>query len=1178
MKSTACQTDPPVPPRFRARSAAQRAVPTRVRGIVMPSVQGRIPGQVAKASNPVQMPYSQTPSSFQQQSAKVTVSRPLGMQSQQGHANRQMLAHTLANKLQTTGYNNVAGPHAATLNSREVRISRPTGAALHTQVPQNPFLPVSSLTTTQMSGNQTPVGSNPGVYTGVYDTRAAQQATRPDTLNQSTGQRLNLNTATLSQLFTQDQTLAHSSASLSYQTLSSAHSTSQNSRPAQFVGGPQYSTRPQTTPTSSLQISTNARSGIQDALLHLTNSMRREINTTAAQSLGHPQQSVGSSLPSRMVYNQVTTPQHKEGLPLQHQAPPPIGSQLQQRTSIRNSQQSLGIFPQCRVGSNQVAAPQQSGGPRMQHQVSQPEASQAHLHAQPNSASVQRKSVNSLIGQQSDQTPSTSRTSNTDNHLANRRLENAPERRARSHVEAPSLYSEVQHVYDELQRSLSEITVRQRQSNTTQEPRSLDHELRQLLTSKNTPPSNRQPPDAAHCTNSLPSVLGKSAMQSRTSANQLPSQVSSSQSLSKGTQKRLVHFSQEADSNIPGGVSPGNAKGSSLLDSSAVRQTDDKDQNSPRQHTLRRLFTHNDPYKVPPKNPSGALEDAVKKLLTLQNKIARTENVSGTGHGSSNSLAESAGGTSKAASTTKSQESKQTGMSESTASSGTDSNDESLRHYSRNTEHNSTETTSLNQGTVTQGRLKDQDDNNSCSSSNQNKPTEGTSVFPSSHNDFDEMQAENEPASSAREGNGKSTENEIEYFPATEGEEQDSVDCEEQDNIVSDRQDSSSPCSSGLAKGTENKDEQDSDDAENNNSSQDIYVGLRSPIIPRIAEARRVRSHSRLDVHTLKDLCDVDTSTSNIDDPTQNVNSDDHNMECDPEPNQSSDDREEEVQMEDDIQVSSTGTVVASSTGSISIALSDAQQAACNANIQEMPETNLHEEQLSTELSDGETELPSSVPALNSNVRLEASDGPCMGGVTQVNNKVNKDEQYQKCQLNPKAIPKQNVFSLNSTLQETPIAGDMDETRKASLGLPLPSSSLEKNVDERRVCRVSLDSKKNVEFNNTNTAINNEPLPEPRVALRIMNGKIVIMWDLPPDNRITDISQFEVYVYGTFGRSVQNQTGRWIKVGEMTAIPLPMACTIHQVIRKNVLYPFTVRAVGKNGLPGPFSKPCFVIY
>ena len=1283
MKSTACQTDPPLEARLLATCTTQSAPPARVQGIVMPNVKGRAPVQVPNytlTSNPVQMSYSQT-SSFQQQSANVTVSQSGSMQSQQGHPSWQMLAHKLPNKLQTTGYNNAAGPHVSTLNS-----SHPTGAALYyAQVAQNQFMPISSLTTTQMSRNQTLVGSNPGAYSGAYDTAiernavncntlSTQHATRPDTLNQSIGQRLNLNTDTLSPLFTQKQLWAHSSLSLSHQTLSSAQSTSHNSRPSQFAGALQHSTRQQTTPTNSLQISANAQSGIRDVLLHLTNGWRRQITNTTVESSRHPQQPPGASLPSRMVYNQVTIPQHKEGPPLQHQASLPIVSQAQQLTSLRNSQQSLGTFPQSRVGYNQgtvprqtgglriqhqvpqpegsramphtqtssalsrnsqqplgtfpqrrvsynqVAAPQQTGGLRIQHEVSQPEASQAHLRAQP----VQRNNVNRMTGQQSDQTPSSSRTSSTDNHLAGRLLEDALDRRAGAHVEAFSLYNEVQLVYSELKKSLSDGTYKQQQSSTTEEPRSLDHQLRQLLTSRNTQPSNKQPPDAACSTNSLSSVSEQSPLYCRTSANQLPSQVSHSPSLSNGTRKPSNHFSQEAVSNIPVGASPGSPDGPSRLGSSAVRQTDGKGQKSPIQNTLHRLSVDNDPYKVPPKTPSGALEDVVKKLLSLQNEIARTENVSGTGRLSSNSVAESTDGTSKDDNTTESKQSKQTlGVSESTPLSERDSNNEALQHHSSNPGLNSAETVSLNQGADTHGLSKDQHNNNCCLSRNQEKATEDTSVSPTSDSvldtDFNKMQTEIEPPSPVHDGNGN----------ATEKEEHDNDDGDGQDTSVRDRQDSSSPCPSVLSKGSENKDPEDSDDAENDSSSQDIYAHLMSPIIPRIAAARRVRSRS--DAHTTENTCDEGTSTSSFHSPMKNVNSEHHSMECDPEPKRSSDEREhcfkgsqqegmrtcatvpladvhcnhqehgndtasnreQENAVNDQARVPLSSDVTmeemqleVSSTGGIVTDLSDAQRATCNIKIQEMPKTNLPEEQRSTEMSEGQRDLLAAVPVLNCNVKLEASDGPCMGGVAQGNDKEGRDEQYQKCQLDPKAIPTQNFVCLNSTFQETPNVGDIEKIKKASLTLPLPSSLVKENVEEKSVSPISVDFKTIVEFNNKNSAVNNEPsppvntspLPVPRLALRIMNGNAVIMWDLPPDNKITDISLFEVYVFlkNRDGRVRQNHTGRWIKVGEMKAMPLPMACTLRQIIQRNVLYLFIVRAVGNNGLPGPFSKPCCV--
>lgn len=95
--------------------------------------------------------------------------------------------------------------------------------------------------------------------------------------------------------------------------------------------------------------------------------------------------------------------------------------------------------------------------------------------------------------------------------------------------------------------------------------------------------------------------------------------------------------------------------------------------------------------------------------------------------------------------------------------------------------------------------------------------------------------------------------------------------------------------------------------------------------------------------------------------------------------------------------------------------------------------------------------------------------------------------------------------------------------------LLLFSFLLKENVDEKGVSLDLVDFRMNVKFNNRNIVINNEFLLFLNIffllvfcfVLCIMNGNILVMWDLFFGNNIIDISVFEVYVF------LRNKDGCW---------------------------------------------------
>nr|CCX34999.1 windei [Blattella germanica] len=100
--------------------------------------------------------------------------------------------------------------------------------------------------------------------------------------------------------------------------------------------------------------------------------------------------------------------------------------------------------------------------------------------------------------------------------------------------------------------------------------------------------------------------------------------------------------------------------------------------------------------------------------------------------------------------------------------------------------------------------------------------------------------------------------------------------------------------------------------------------------------------------------------------------------------------------------------------------------------------------------------------------------------------------------------------------------------------------------------------------------------PPPKPELKISKGAnkhqqgIVLSWNMTLTSEYDEIASYQLYAYQE--GSAQPSTTLWKKVGDVKALPLPMACTLTQFMEGHK-YHFAVRAVDVHMRVGPFSAP-----
>ncbi|XP_078679291.1 uncharacterized protein LOC144914932 isoform X3 [Branchiostoma floridae x Branchiostoma belcheri] len=102
------------------------------------------------------------------------------------------------------------------------------------------------------------------------------------------------------------------------------------------------------------------------------------------------------------------------------------------------------------------------------------------------------------------------------------------------------------------------------------------------------------------------------------------------------------------------------------------------------------------------------------------------------------------------------------------------------------------------------------------------------------------------------------------------------------------------------------------------------------------------------------------------------------------------------------------------------------------------------------------------------------------------------------------------------------------------------------------------------------------PLPHSTTLHIARVGNIIVLaWDVsePPNPRSPAVDCYQLFAYqeGTG----QPNTALWKKIGDVKALPLPMACTLTQFLPSST-YHFAVRAMDVYSRVGPFSAPCSI--
>jgi len=96
--------------------------------------------------------------------------------------------------------------------------------------------------------------------------------------------------------------------------------------------------------------------------------------------------------------------------------------------------------------------------------------------------------------------------------------------------------------------------------------------------------------------------------------------------------------------------------------------------------------------------------------------------------------------------------------------------------------------------------------------------------------------------------------------------------------------------------------------------------------------------------------------------------------------------------------------------------------------------------------------------------------------------------------------------------------------------------------------------------------------PAPTLTLNEQSDGIVLSWTMKLASEHAEIASYQIYACQESLATSPGKISPWKKVGDVKALPLPMACTLSQFTQGN-RYFFIVRAVDAVGRCGNFCEP-----